>query len=149
VPDQQDDKWTLASLGIYGDSFEPDKITEMLGLTPTRFGQKGDLRNSTRVNVKLPPRKSSFWLFSSPLPDHAPLQEHLRWIIDQLEPKREVLGKLAKEYKVQFICGFSSENGQGGCTFDSALLIRLSSFGLPLVLDLYSPGPIATDSDLA
>jgi hypothetical protein len=54
--------------------------------------------------------------------------------------------ELAKEYKVQFICGFSSENGQGGCTFDSALLIRLSSFGIPFVLDLYPPGPIAIDS---
>jgi hypothetical protein len=143
VPDQQDEKWSLVSIGVYGDSFEPDRITELLGLTPTRFGRKGEARSSPRGNVNLPPRKNSFWLFTSPLPDHTPLQEHLLWIIDQVEPKQEVLRELANEYKVQFICGFSSENGQGGCTFDSALLNRLSSFGIPLVLDLYPPGPIA------
>jgi Domain of unknown function (DUF4279) len=149
VPDQHDDKWNCASFGIYGDSLEPDEITELLRLVPTRSGRKGEVRKSPREDVKLPPRKSSFWLFTSPLPDHIPLQGHLLWIIEQLEPKREVLGRLAKEYKVQFVCGFSSENGQGGCTFDSALLTRLSSFGIPLVLDLYPPGSIATETDQA
>jgi hypothetical protein len=145
MPDPQDDTRNCASLGIYGDSFEPGRITDLLGLTPTRCGRKGEARSSPRPNVKLPPRKNSFWLFSSSLLDHVPLQEHLLWIIEQLEAKREVLGELAKEYKVQFNCGFSSENGQGGCTFDPALLSRLSSFGIPLVLDLYPPGPIASD----
>ena len=145
MPDQQSDKWNRASIGIYGDSFEPERITELLGLFPTRRARKGEIRDSPRASVKLSPWKTSFWLFTSPLSDHAPLQEHLLWIIDQLEPKREVLGDLAKEYKIQFVCGFSSENEQGGCTFDSALLVRLSSFGIPLVLNLYPPGPIATD----
>jgi hypothetical protein len=95
--------------------------------------------------MKLPPRRSSFWLLSSRLPDSAPLQDHLNWLIGQLEPKRDVLEKLAAEYTVRFICGFSSENGQGGCTFDADLLARLASFRFPLVLDLYAPGPIELD----
>lgn len=143
MPDQQNAKWSLVSLAIYGDSFEPDTITERLGLTPTRCGRKGDIRTSPHVK-DLPPRRNSFWLLTSPLADLKPLQDHLVWLIDQLEPRREVLEELTKEYKVRFICGFSSGNGQGGCTFDPTLLSRLSSFGIPLVLDLYAPGPIPT-----
>jgi hypothetical protein len=143
----QDDKWSSVSLGVYGDSLEPDEITKLLGQTPTRSGRKGDVRLSPRTNVKLPTWKNSFWLCTSPLPDHEPLERHLLWIIDRMEPKRQMLRELAKKYKVQFICGFSSENGQGGCTFDSELLGRISSFGISLVLDLYPPGPITAVSD--
>jgi hypothetical protein len=138
--DRQDAKWNKVSLGIYGEPLEPERITELLGLTPTRWGRKGEIRISPRA--KVPPRKNSFWLLSSPLADSEPLDAHLSWLMDKLEPKRQALEELAKEYKVQFVCGFSSENGQGGCTFDPRLLNRLSSLGLPLVLDLYPPGPI-------
>jgi hypothetical protein len=137
---QQDGKWSTASLGIYGEPLDLARITELLGLLPTRSGRKGDIRTSPRV--KLPPRRNSFWLLTSPLPDSAPLQDHLQWLIEQLEPKCREAEKLAQEYMLKFICGFSSENGQGGCTFDADLLARLAKFRLPLVLDLYPPGPI-------
>lgn len=143
-PDRQDDRWNTASLGIYGEPLDLEGITERLGLTPTRSGRKGELRSSPRVK-NLPPRRNSFWLLKSPLPDFQPLQDHLAWLIDQLEPKREALQELTKEYKMLFICGYSSESGQGGCTFQPELLSRLSNFGLPLILDLYPPGPIELD----
>jgi len=149
MPDQHADRWSKASLGIYGEPLEFDRITESLGLAPTRSGRKGEVRVSPRTKLARPPRRCSFWLFTSPLSDHEPLQTHLLWIIDQLEPKRVALGQLAKEYEVRFICGYSSESGQGGCTFDSELLVRLSSFGVALVLDLFPPGPVTTDSDQA
>jgi hypothetical protein len=139
--DRQDTKWNKASLGIYGEPLDLEEITGRLGLAPTSSGRKGEIRSSTRVK-NLPPTRNSFWLLASPLPDFEPLQEHLSWLFEQLEPKRRTLEELAKQYTAKFICGFSSENGQGGCTFDPRLLSRLNSFGLPLVLDLYPPGPI-------
>jgi hypothetical protein len=138
----QDSKWNTASLGFYGEPLDLEGITGRLGLIPTMSGRKGEIRNSTRVKNPQP-RRNSFWVLKCPLPSFEPLQEHLQWLFDQLEPKREVLEELAKDCKLKFICGFSSENGQGGCTFDPELLNRLASFGLPLVLDLYPPpGPI-------
>jgi hypothetical protein len=139
--DRQDDKWNTASLGIYGEPLDLKEITQRLGLTPTSSGRKGEIRNSARVKNPRP-RRNSFWLLKSPLPDLQPLQEHLQWLVDKLEPKREVLEELARRFQIKFICGFSSGNGQGGCTLDPGLLARLSSFEIPLVLDLYPPGPI-------
>jgi len=146
VNDRQDAKWNTASLGIYGEPLDLEGITERLGLTPTRSGLKGEMRASARVKNPRP-RRNSFWLLTSPLADFEPLQNHLAWLIDRLEPRREALEELAKEYTVKFICGFSSENGQGGCTLDASLLARLGNLGAPLVLDLYPPGPIEASPD--
>jgi hypothetical protein len=145
--ERQGDRWSSASLGIYGEPLDLDRITESLELDPTSSGRKGDVRTSPRTNSELPPRRNSFWLLTSPLSVHEPLQNHLAWIADRLEPKRAIFDELTREYEIRLVCGYSSESGQGGCTFDPKLLARLSSFKIPLVLDLYPPGPITADSD--
>ena len=66
-------------------------------------------------------------------------------MLDLLEPKQGVLNQLSQEYTIDFFCGFSSENGQGGSCLDTALVTRLSRLGIPLVFDLYPPGPIETE----
>jgi hypothetical protein len=76
------------------------------------------------------------------------MEDHLNWLLDALEPKWDIISRIAKQYEADFFCGFSSENGQGGCTFSVALLERLAKLGVPLALDLYPPGPIALDSNL-
>ena len=130
-------KWTLASLSISGDSLQPDNITLSLGLTPTRTGVKGE-RSSSRNSVA---RRTSFWIFTCPLSDSLPLAEHLAWLLDQLEPKVDLVRSIAEDWRVTIFCGFSSENGQGAATFDPRLLQRLANLGIPFVLDLYPPGP--------
>ena len=84
-------------------------------------------------------------MLQSDLPSSEPLQDHLKWLIERLEPRGKVLEKLAEKYSMKFICGYSSESGQGGGTFDADLLARLASFRFPLVLNLYPPGPIEPD----
>jgi len=84
------------------------------------------------------------WNIKSPLPREVNLANHLEWLLDLLEPKLELLKKLANEYRVDFFCGFISENGQGGFTLDSSSLNRLAKFGFPVHLDFYPP---ATDPD--
>jgi hypothetical protein len=82
---------------------------------------------------------NSLWFLESPLGENRNLNDHLAWLLDQLEPKIPVLNTLSQSHRVDLFCGFSSGSGQGGFVLDSSTLARLGRLGVPLVLDLYPP----------
>jgi hypothetical protein len=139
-----DSRWSKASFCIYGETLRPKEITRDLGLEATNSGLKGGRQTKYPRARQL---RTSIWILDSPLDEHLPLQNHLKWLLDALEPKLNVVHGIARQYDAKLICGYSSESGQRGCTFDVALLDRLVNLGVPLVLDLYPPGPVTLDSN--
>jgi hypothetical protein len=141
---KNDSRWSKAAFCIYGETLEPGEISRELGLQATNSGLKGE-RPSKYPRAR--PLRTSIWILNSPLDEHLPLQDHLKWLLGTLEPKIDVVRAIARQYDAKSFCGYSSEHGQGGCTFDAALLDRIANLRVPLVLDLYPPGPITLDSD--
>ena len=141
--EQQDRKWSRAGLRIASKTLDPSKIGEMLGLEPTKMHVKGTPRSSRHTAVW----PASMWSLESPLSDSLALTDHLRFLLDLLEPKKGVLKQLSMDCDIDVFCGFSSGSGQGGFILDSATLSRLGALGLPLVLDLYPPGPIENETN--
>lgn len=135
--------WGPASIRIGGETLQPEEIGAVLGLQATRTHLKGQQRSKRR-----PLRKAvwhdSMWLLSSPLGKERDLAEHLRWLLDALEPRLDVIKSLSEKYQIGLLCGFSSGNGQGGFTLDSSVLARIARLGVPLMVDLYPP---AIDED--
>lgn len=139
---RNDSRWSRAAFCIYGDALQPDEINRDFGLQATNSGLKGEHQSKY---PEARPLRTSIWILNSQLDEHFPLQDHLRWLLDVLEPKLVVVRGIANRYDARLSCGYSSESGQGGCTFDVALLERVAKLGIPLVLNLYPPGPIALD----
>jgi hypothetical protein len=129
--------WSRASLRIFGESLDPDESGSALGLTASRTHLKGELLSPAQKTL----RRESGWLLQSPLSKRGNLVEHLTWLLDAIEPKRDVVRQLSSKYRIDLFCGFASVNGQGGFTLDILTLTRLAELGVPLVLDLYPPGP--------
>jgi Domain of unknown function (DUF4279) len=129
------EKWSRASLRIAGDTLQPNEISILLGLEATRSGVKGERFSSRHSAV----RRTSFWFLECPLSKHLPLEEHLKWLLNLLEAKHDLIISISDKWRVEFFCGFFSENGQGGVTFDQGLLRRLAHLGIPLVLDFHLP----------
>jgi hypothetical protein len=140
---KDDSRWSKAAFCVYGETLQPDEINRDLGLQATNSGLKGGRQSKYPRAREL---RTSIWILGSPLDEHLPLQDHLKWLLDALEPKLNVVRGIAKQYDAKLSCGYSSESGQGGCSFDAALLDRLANLGVPLVLNLYPPGPITLDS---
>jgi hypothetical protein len=140
---KDDSRWSKAAFCIYGDALQLDEINKNLGLQATNSGLKGG-RPSKHPGAR--PLRTSIWMLNCPLDDHLPLQDHLKWLLDTLEPRLYIIRGIVMQYDTKLICGYSSEHGQGGCTINAALLDRLANLGVPLVLDLYPPGPITLDS---
>ena len=141
---KDDSRWNKAAFCVYGDTLQPEELNRNLGIQASNSGLKGEHQSKY---PRARPLRTSIWILNSPLDDHLPLHDHLKWLLDMLEPKLDVVGGVVKRYDARLFCGYSSEHGQGGCTFDAALLERLAKFGVPLVLDLYPPGPVILDSN--
>lgn len=127
--------WCRASLRIFGETLKPEEVGAKLGLVATRSHLKGERRSKRHTSIW----HESGWLLESPLPKESNMPEHLKWLLDAVETRIEVLGELSGKYKVDLFCGFSSGNGQGGFELDSATLGRLARLKIPLNLDLYPP----------
>lgn len=128
-------KWSTASFRIAGDALRPDQVTAVLGFDPTRSGVKGERPSLGRSSVN----RTSFWLLKCPLSDSLPLTEHLKWLLDVVEPKFSSISAAAESSTMMLLCGFSSGNGQGGFTLDAKTLQRIAVLGVPLSVDLYPP----------
>jgi hypothetical protein len=90
----------------------------------------------------------SAWLLQSPLAHESDLLDHLKWLLDALEPKVGIIAELSKKYRIDFFCGFSSGSGQGGFTLDEVTLRRIAKFGIAMNLDLYPPPMESSDMEL-
>jgi hypothetical protein len=134
-PQEDDRKWSRASFRVFGDTLVPEEIGQKIGYVATITGIKGERKRPNSIAVN----RTSIWILKCPLSDLLPMEDHLKWLLEILEPKLDVIHSLAQEYKVDFFCGFSSGNGQGGFVLDSAVLARVARLGIRFVLDLYPP----------
>jgi len=127
--------WSRASFRITGDTLDPKEISSCLELEASLSGVKGELVRSGFPAV----RRTSVWVLRCPLDKSAPMEEHLKWLLNLLEPKAGIIKGIADHFCVDLFCGFSSENGQGGFSLDARLLQRIASLGIAVSLDLYPP----------
>jgi hypothetical protein len=127
--------WNRASFRIAGDTLDPKEISSCLEIEASLSGVKGELVRSGLPAV----RRTSVWVLRCPLEKSAPMEEHLKWLLNLLEPKAGIIKGIADRFFVDLFCGFSSENGQGGFSLDARLLQRVAHLGVALSLDLYPP----------
>jgi hypothetical protein len=129
---QNERGWSRASFRIFGETLVPEELGAALDIVATKTHIKGQRHSGSRGVWR-----DSAWLLCSPLQKHESLTEHLKWLLDRLEPKTDVIKAIAKKYRVDIFCGFSSGSGQGGFTIDVETLGRLANLGIPVGLDLY------------
>jgi uncharacterized protein DUF4279 len=130
-------KWSAAGVRVFGEMLQPAEIEGALGLRATRTHLKGQPRGRNDAVWG-----ESFWSLQSPPREDHNLADHLRWIFDRLEPRLDIIRTLSAKYRVDLFCSFSSACGQGGFKLDGITVARLANLGVPLVVNLYPPGPV-------
>ncbi|HSS96004.1 MAG TPA: DUF4279 domain-containing protein [Terriglobales bacterium] len=130
---------------IFSEILTSSEIETVLGLEATRTFSKGDPifgRDKDGKKIKAGVRKNSAWILSSPSGGDSNLDDHLRKLLDVINPKADELKQLSTKCKVDIFCGFGAE-GQGGFTLTAEIINRLAKLNLNLDLDLY---PLSMDS---
>ena len=136
---EKGERWSCATFSVFSDTLTHEEIGEGLGIKATRTHVKGQPRSVPRPSIVWP---HSAWHLGSPLGHDADMADHIKWLLDSIEPKLAVLRTISAQcHPILLQCGFSSESGQGGFTLDGDTLARISNLGVSLSVDLYPPGP--------
>jgi hypothetical protein len=123
-----------ASFRLGGALLDPDAITRATGLTPDLCHKKGNPHIGSGGR-EYAPWPNGLWSLSS---EHAvpasrsSLDDHLAWLLDQLEPHVEVLRQICAEQQLSadFYCGYFMGQSNSGFELSGATLRRVVALGL-------------------
>lgn len=131
-----------ASFRIIGENLDTDEISSLLGIKPDYSHKKGDANNRKSKSGKVivgSPHKTGIWSINSKLPETSSLEEHLKFLLEKLEPVGHVIKKLSDEgYRVDFYCGYFVRHGyQGGFNINPHIMERMGKMGIHLAISTF------------
>jgi hypothetical protein len=128
-------KWYRVSLRFFGDELPLEQVGSILSLEPSVAGPKDDVR---RGQYRF---QQTAWVHRFTTDTTESFETQLSRLVPHLEAVEQGLRSLLllPDVRGDVFLGFSSGNGQGGCSFSPDLLARIGALGLSLTLDLYPP----------
>jgi Domain of unknown function (DUF4279) len=93
---QNSKKWSSASLRIFSETMLPEDVEAVLGLKASRTHRNGE-RRSPRNNLVW---HESAWLLHSPIGKARDLPDHLEWLLNITEPKRDAIRSLSVNCRI-------------------------------------------------
>jgi uncharacterized protein DUF4279 len=128
VPELEYDIQVVLTLSDFAD--DPDRLTERLGVLPTRAAKKGSR------NPKLIVPRSNLWMLrSKPAEPTAGLAEHWNDIMLQLEGKERALRVVAEEGDAVFTVIFSPNHSGHAVSFSREIVEFVARCGSRLEVD--------------
>ena len=128
------------SFRLVDDRLDPVAVAAHLTITPTNAYAKGEMSPPGPVTGTSYLRRTGMWRLESVLPRTTALDDHLRSLLDTLEPHAPVLQSYqAQGYVVEFSCGLLLHRQNEGFELCAATLARVSAMGASLSFDIYAP----------
>ena len=129
---------TFATLRVYHDTADPQSVTAVLGITPTRSWRRGESHGATRVAT----HPTSAWcLCSEGAVASQDSLRHIEWLLAAIEPRHSGLRELRQQgHRTDISCYWLSESGHGGPTLTPDIMRQLAELELPVWFDVYFKG---------
>lgn len=128
---------THAWLRIMHEDLDPDEISCVLGLTPTKVQRRGE-----PVPSKPERRysKSGWFLKSDGLIQSKDSRRHLDWILNQIGSKKREMATLHERgYLIDACVYWDSMHGHGGPTISPSQMSVLAALEVEIWFDVYFP----------
>jgi hypothetical protein len=124
-------------LRIVGQNLNPDEVTRVLGLVPTRVARKGEPKVEGATSTWM----ENMWGFEVLPPgkdDWPSLGDGIQALLHTIGPIRDRLHAYSTGNELYLWCGHFTSSFDGGPSLSPTLLKSLGDFGVQLVLDTYS-----------
>ena len=146
LPDNPMLSEAFATLRLHGTDWQPEDITERLGITPSYAHRLGEQHGSKGLIWK----DSCWHITSRHQVASTNLEEHIAWVLDRIEPVCEAFMAIRRALpSADIFCMVVSRYGHGGPGFTPRLLGRLAALDLTLGLDIYFGNDEKSDGDNA
>ena len=128
-------KETSAAFRIIHPALDPDALSQQLGLRASWAWRKG--QPHSRRNI---PSRTGIWgLDTEGILTSRDLRRHLDWLLDQLEPKAEVLQDLRVQgYTMDIFCLWCRSGGTGGPMLSPRNMIRLGALNVTIGFEFWA-----------
>ena len=126
---------TYAYFWVSDFDCEPEEISSILGLQPTRILKKGAL-----ISEKSTKRRNfNSWEYNSILPRTEVFQDsHIKNILEVIYQKKHEILKLGTEYEVGINCVGYYSNVNPGFHISAELITQCAELNLSIDFDLYT-----------
>jgi len=118
---------------LRGSELEPEKITALLGIIPTKTWRVNDLVHP-KAGVR---RKSNGWSLKSQLDQSADLDEHIKSIFEELQPSWQSLVEICKQYDAMISCTVYRYKLTPSIYFDKDIVRKTAELNAQIDVDLY------------
>ena len=131
------------SLRIFGEDLDPISVTQKLKIPPDFESRKGEprLRRSTKGKIlEYSPYATNMWSFSSEnWVDSPNIAAHLKWLLKELETKKELLLEYKNDPNIRMdaYC-FSTGYSKKPPTIPEQIKEKFNELGIEIELDHYS-----------
>ena len=126
---------TSADFRIKHDLLDPNYISQLLGLSPSWGGMKGDVW----TGISRPSRFGIWALSTEGNVVSRDLRRHIDWLVGQLEGKESALALLKEQdYSMDVFCNWIRLGGTGGPTLSPRNMGGLAVLGLELAFEFWS-----------
>lgn len=129
---------TRLYLAVTGFGNDPDAVTRLLGLAPTRLTVRGERVGS--AGQRIPTRE--LWALDSPLADSSDFEAHLEALLSLLEPQAAGLAAVRARFDaILQLYATEEESANPGFHLPAPLVARTAALGLGFDFDLYVFAP--------
>ncbi|SCC63871.1 protein of unknown function [Chitinophaga costaii] len=126
---------TKVYLKIHDFDCSIEEITALIGIEPSKAGQKGDLLPKRNIELH---RKFSSWVLESGVDIHASVDEHVDALINTITPRIKILKNLIATYNGELtIVVYTHSEYNIGMYIDKVKLGILLDLGVSLDIDIY------------
>lgn len=141
------------SFGLTGERLTNaalDELTARIGTTPSHRWVRGALNLQRTTGRQYVPRRSGYWAISSEdeVLQHGPtLEDHLHWLLTQLDPHATYLRQLTAEFELEarIGCFFSQSGDNAEWELSPRMIERIAALGASFWFDSYTDAGGALD----
>ena len=117
---------------LTGKDFNPEAITDKLGIAPTKTFRAGEL-----IQAKASPRwQQNGWLLESSLHKSAELEEHIKSICEKLQPGWNTLRELGQVCEAVFDCAVYVYEYVPALCLEKNIVKKVAELNARIVLDV-------------
>jgi hypothetical protein len=98
-----------ATLRIFGTIPNLDEVSQNLGLAPTHFHRRDELRHPSSR-----PYQHDMWIYEPPVKESEPLHAHIDALWEAIRDRKQYLLDLKRTATVDVFCGYRSNSDTAG-----------------------------------
>ena len=120
------------TLGVHGETLDPDEISRILGCAPTSAHRRGDPRRSA------PPWPKGAWLLSVEARSPSGPEELVHLLLARLPSDEALWADLRSRFRVQLMFGIFNERLNRGFELSADAVRRINALGAGVGIDIYA-----------